>query len=82
MARILYFASLVDQLGRGAEDVELPDEVGDVRGLLAWLRARGGSWEKYVREDALRVTVNRKFAEPATRISDADEIALVSARLA
>jgi len=82
MARILYFASLVDQLGRGVEEVELPAEVTDVRGLLAWLRARGGNWDKYIREDALRITVNKKFAEPGTRVTDGDEIALVSERLA
>lgn len=80
--RILFFASLVDQLGSGAEDVELPAQVGDVRGLLAWLRARGGNWDKHLREDALRVTVNKKFADPGTPVKNGDEIALISARLA
>lgn len=41
MARILYFAYLVDKLGRAQEDMALPATVQDVRGLLAQLRARG-----------------------------------------
>lgn len=35
MARILYFAYLVDKLGRSQEDLALPAGVQDVRGLLA-----------------------------------------------
>ncbi len=41
MAKILYFADLVDRLGRASEEVVLPAEVTTVESLLAWLRGRG-----------------------------------------
>ena len=51
MAKILYFAQLVDLLGRASEEVTLPDSARDVRGLLTWLRSRGGNWERLLVED-------------------------------
>ena len=45
MAKLLYFATLADRLGRTAEETELPPGVPDVRRLPAWLRSRGGAWE-------------------------------------
>lgn len=78
MAHILYFAYLPDKLGRSVEDLVLPPEVQDVRALLALLRGRGGAWETALAEDKVRVTVNKQFAEPATRLSDRDEIAIIS----
>lgn len=77
MTRILYFASLVDAFGRSSEAVELPAEVRDVAGLLAWLRERGQPWTRLLAEGAVRVTVNKQFAEMKTPVTDGDEIALV-----
>lgn len=81
MAKILYFSILVDKFGRAEEEVSLPGSVTDVRTLLAWLRTRGGNWEKALREDAVKVTVNRQFAEVDTAVNDKMEIAIVPARL-
>ncbi len=78
MAKILYFAYLVDKLGRAQEDLPLPETVQDVRGLLAWLRARGGIWEKALADDKVRVLVNKQFAELDAKIVDGNEIAIVS----
>jgi len=78
MVRILYFAYLVDKLGRAQEELPLPETVQDVRGLLAWLRARGGIWEKALADDKVRVLVNKQFAEPDTKLADSNEIAIVS----
>ncbi len=77
MARILYFASLVDHLGRASEDVTLPQDVTDVRSLLAWLRTRGGMWEQRLLEKGVQVTVNRQFAIPETRVTNDAEIGIV-----
>jgi molybdopterin synthase sulfur carrier subunit len=81
MAKILYFSILVDKFGRAEEEVSLPGSVTDVRTLLAWLRTRGGNWEKSLREDAVKVTLNRQFAEAGTAVNDKMEIAIVPARL-
>ncbi len=67
MARILYFAGLVDMLGRVAEDVTLPAEVRDVRAS-----ALGDS--------AVRATVNKQFVNLDAPVAAADEIALVATR--
>jgi molybdopterin synthase sulfur carrier subunit len=81
MAKILYFSILVDKLGRSSEEVGLPGSVTDVRTLLAWLRTRGGNWEKSLQEDAVKVTLNRQFAEASAAVNDKMEIAIVPARL-
>jgi molybdopterin synthase sulfur carrier subunit len=80
MARILYFAQLVDLLGRASEEVTLPDSARDVRGLLAWLRSRGGNWERLLGEDAVRVTIDRQFGDLDSALCDANEIALINSR--
>ncbi len=80
MAKILYFAQLVDLLGRASEEVTLPDSARDVRGLLAWLRTRGGNWERLLVEDAVRVTIDRQFGDLDSALSDANEIALINSR--
>ena len=80
MAKILYFASLVDKLGSSSEEVTLPPAVTDVRALLTWLRARGMGWERALAEGMVQVTVNRQFANPETKIDDSAEIAIVPTR--
>lgn len=75
--RILYFAELAEKLGSTQDELTLPNEVQDVRGLLAWLRARGGVWEQTLADDKVRVLVNRQFVVLDTRISADDEVAIV-----
>jgi len=78
MARILYFAYLVDKLGRASEDIPLPPGVATVGALLALLRSRGGAWAQALSEDRVQVLVNKQFAAMDTAITDAQEIAIVS----
>ena len=80
MAKILYFAALVDKLGTASEEVLLPTDVTDVRRLLTWLRTRGNNWERALTETGVRVTVNRQFAAPETKIDNTVEIAIVPVR--
>ncbi|MDH3309561.1 MAG: MoaD/ThiS family protein [Gammaproteobacteria bacterium] len=80
MAKILYFSTLVDKVGASSEETSLPDTVTDVRTLLAWLRQRGGNWEIALKEDAVRVTVNRQIADLETSVNDRQEIAIIPAR--
>lgn len=79
MAKILYFAYLVDKLGRASEELDLPPGVNTVGALLAELRRRGGVWERALAEGAVKVTVNKQFAAPTTPIDNRSEIAIVSA---
>jgi molybdopterin synthase sulfur carrier subunit len=78
MTRILYFAYLVDKLGRAQEELKLPEDVQDVRALLAMLRRRGGTWSQALAEDKVQVVVNKQFSTLDTKISESDEIGIVS----
>jgi molybdopterin synthase sulfur carrier subunit len=80
MAKILYFAGLVDRLGRAAEEADLPASVTDVQSLLAWLRMRGEPWTRVLADEAVRVTVDRQFSEAGTLVTNANEIALINTR--
>lgn len=79
-AKILYFAGLVEKLGRASEETELPPAVTDVRTLLAWLRQRGENGEHTLAENAVRVTVNRQFVAPDSPVDNNAEIAIVAMR--
>ena len=81
MAKILYFGSLPDLIGRGEEEFHLPKNVKDVQGLLDYLGKRGETWQRGLAPERVRITVNKAFAEPDTAISDDDEIAIVSISL-
>lgn len=75
--KLLFFAKLVDRLGRGSEEVLVPGCVSDVGSLLDWLRARGGAWELYLADGQVQVTVNRAFARQDSPLRDGDEVAIV-----
>ena len=83
MIRILYFGHLATLFGQTGEDAELPAEVHDIGALLRWLGQRGEIWERMLGANpALKITVNKQFAEPATAVRDGDEIALVAFAMA
>lgn len=74
---LLYFSYLVKHLRRESESVELPGSVETVTDLLQWLGRRKHEQAHLLVPEALRVTVNRQFAEPFTRLESGDEIGLV-----
>ena len=77
MISLLYFARLREALGVSSEQVDLPAEVSDVAGLVAWLRRRGGAWDEELAPGrAFRVAVNQDMADAATALKDGDEVAL------
>lgn len=73
--KILYFASLRETLGCGAETLALPERVHDVAGLLVWLMARGGEWEKLGGVKNLRYAVNQEMARQDSPLKAGDEVA-------
>jgi molybdopterin synthase sulfur carrier subunit len=74
--RILYLASLREQLGKPGEDLEIPLATSTVAGLRTLLMARGGAWQTALAQGrALRVAVNQEMAQPATPVKPGDEIA-------
>ena len=74
---LLYLSYLVTKLRRETETLELPASVATVSQLLEYLGRRKLGAGPLFAEDRVRVTVNRQFAEPFTRLEDGDEIGLV-----
>lgn len=74
--KVLYFSYLVQKLRQEAEQVRVPARVADVKGLLEWLRRKWLERGYLLADDRVRVTVNRQFAEPFTRLEDGDEIGI------
>lgn len=75
--KLLYFAWLKTKTGCAEEEVALPEEIGTVAELVAWLKTRSpGHAEALADEKAIRIAVNQAYAKPGDRVSDGDEIAL------
>jgi molybdopterin synthase sulfur carrier subunit len=75
--RLLYFAWLRARIGVTAEEVELPAEVGDVAGLLDWLRERGPRYAEALRDlSVVRVAVNQDYVVRDHPVRAGDEVAL------
>jgi molybdopterin synthase sulfur carrier subunit len=76
--KLLYFAWIRERIGRGEEDVSLPDNVRSVADLLQWLKGRGGEYANALEHDALvRVAIDRRHVgDRSAAIGGASEIAL------
>jgi molybdopterin synthase sulfur carrier subunit len=74
--KVLFFAGLREQLGTGAEDLELPPGVATVAALRKHLEGRGGAWQTVFADKRLvRVAVNRDMAQSVSTIKAGDEVA-------
>lgn len=77
VVRILYFATLPDELDLDLERTELPEPVKTVQDLVSWLKTRGPKWERALERSTLKITVNKQFADADTELKHGDEVALV-----
>lgn len=74
--KVLFFASLRESLGTGAEEIELPAGVATVSALRAHLKARGGAYAKAFSDRSLvRIAVNQEMVSAASPIRQGDEVA-------
>jgi molybdopterin synthase sulfur carrier subunit len=74
--RLLFFAALREQLGRPAEELELPAGVTTVGALREHLCARGGAWAgAFAPTRNVRAAVNQDLVQPAAAIEAGDEVA-------
>ncbi|MBV1790310.1 molybdopterin converting factor subunit 1 [Marinobacterium sp. D7] len=74
--RLVYFASVREQLGIDSETLTLPAGVGTVEQLIAWLAAeRGGPWAATLRDQRLLCAVNQEMTTLQTALNDSDEVA-------
>jgi molybdopterin converting factor small subunit len=79
---ILYFAHLVELLGRDNEVLFLPLSVNDLHGLMAHLAKRGENWPVVFEKNPqrLKITVNKQFVEDGANVplKGGDEVAFVA----
>ncbi len=74
--KVLYFAWLKEKTGTSEEQLDLPEGVKDVAGLMHWLRDRDEGFASAFSEDALiRVAVNHEHVEQDHVLANGDEVA-------
>jgi molybdopterin converting factor small subunit len=82
---ILYFAHLVEMLGRDNEVLFLPLSVNDLHGLMAHLARRGDEWAMVFekRPGRLKITVNKQFVDDGANVplKGGDEVAFVAFKM-
>jgi molybdopterin synthase sulfur carrier subunit len=75
--KLLYFAWLRARIGYAEKETDLPPEVKNVAGLLAWLRSRGGGYAEALRDlSVVRVAVNQSYVGLDHPVRERDEIAV------
>ncbi len=76
MTRLLYFAWVKEKTGIASEDVELPEDIGTVADLIAWLKTRGPEFEHaFERHEAIRAAIDQTHVRADAPIGGAREIA-------
>jgi len=74
--KILYFAWVREKVGRAEETVDLPEEVGTVAGLIAWLGRRDSRHaEAFANPGVIRAAIDRRHVAGDARLEGAREIA-------
>jgi molybdopterin converting factor subunit 1 len=74
--KILYFAWLRERVGRGEEELDLPEGVTTLGALVEFLKSSSPGHEAAFAQGRLvRAAVNQVFATAETAISPGDEVA-------
>lgn len=75
--QIAYFAWVRERMGVAGEVVELPGEVADVAGLLAWLGARDErGTSAFAEPHRIRAAIDGTMMDPDAPLLGAREVAL------
>ncbi len=75
MIKLVYFASIREQLGCDEEQLELAEGVAQVKDVMSLLAARGEPWSRVLGDEKLLVAVNQEMSPIDTAVSDGDEVA-------
>ncbi len=76
--KLMYFmTNMLKVTRKETDEIELPESIKDVQGLLKLLRFKGKDWERMFADDAVQVTVNKQFAELFTVLENGDEVAFI-----
>ncbi|MBL6931538.1 MAG: molybdopterin converting factor subunit 1 [Rhodospirillales bacterium] len=74
--KILYFSWVRDRIGVGSEELNPPESVTNVEGLVDWLKARGEGYQKAFDDvTIIRAAVNQEHVKFNHIVGQNDEIA-------
>ncbi|MDE0781288.1 MAG: molybdopterin converting factor subunit 1 [Alphaproteobacteria bacterium] len=74
--KILYFAWMRQRIGASSEDIDLPDSVNTVDGLVDWLISRGDGYaQAFAKRGVIRAAVNQEYVQFDHAVANGDEIA-------
>jgi molybdopterin synthase sulfur carrier subunit len=77
MTKLVYFAWVRERIGKGEEELSLPESVVTAGDLLAHLKTLGEEYEMALQfPQAIRVAINMEHVDHDEPIGDAREIAL------
>ena len=74
MIKVLFFASLREQLERDAVEID-PAGLADVAQLRSKLAEQGATWQSALSSDQLQVALNQELSTMDAAIKDGDEVA-------
>jgi molybdopterin synthase sulfur carrier subunit len=75
--RLVYFSWVRERIGKGDEEVDLPENIVTVRDLLDWLKTRGEEYEAALEHaDTIRVALDMEHVHHSEKIGTPFEIAL------
>lgn len=75
--RLLYFGWVRTKTGISEEDLDLPNDIINVKDLIEYLRQRGNGFALAFSDLALiRIAVDQEMASLNTKVAGASEIAL------
>ena len=74
MIKVLFFASLREQLERDALEIDATG-LNDVAGLRSKLAEQGANWQSALESDQLQVALNQQLSTMDACIKDGDEVA-------
>ena len=76
MIKIVYFASIREQLGLADESLEIPSGVSNIADLSSWLqRERGQKWSSALGNISTLYAVNQEMVNAQYLLQAGDEVA-------
>ncbi|MFN4207731.1 MAG: molybdopterin converting factor subunit 1 [Agrobacterium albertimagni] len=77
MVKLVYFAWVRERIGKGEEELDIPDDVKTAGDLVSWLATLGEGYEEALRfPKAIRVAINQEHVEHNELIAGAREIGI------
>ena len=74
--KLRYFAWVRERVGHDEEEIDLPDGIADVAGLMAWLAGRDeGYAAAFAEPDVIRAALDQSHVEHDASLTGAREVA-------